>query len=189
MTLSLVMLSLDNWNKLTLQKNYIFIYRSKYFMYHDCIVILPFLDFFSFVKSAVCMNSVQVSGRHRLNYDCDSRGDNTFSESPRNMHMVLGLEALGRLHFLNNSITTFCWNPWVSSGLQRWKPSFLNSPSSKYECSTIIYSLSWLEYTPQKGDMLTESRSIMKGTPHVHKGYPMSNVLCQFSLAFCVSND
>ena len=178
------MLSLDNWNKLTLQKNYIFIYRSKHFMYHDCIVILPFLDFFSFVKSAVCMNCVQVSGRHRLNSDCDSRGDNPFSESPRNMHVVLGLEALGRLHFLNNSITTFCWNPWVSSGLQRWKPCFLNSPSSKYECSTIIYSLSWLKYTPQKGDMLTEASGLWKGHTMYIRNTPCLMFYVSFHLHF-----
>lgn len=75
-------------------------------MYFRSIVILPFLDFFSFIKSAVGMNCVQISHGHRLNYDCDGEGVSSFSESPWNMHIVLLVEELDMLHFLNKSITT-----------------------------------------------------------------------------------
>lgn len=38
--------SLDNWNKLSIWKNCVYNYRSKYFTYYDSNVILSFLDFF-----------------------------------------------------------------------------------------------------------------------------------------------
>lgn len=77
-------------------------------MYFDSIVILPFLDFFSLMQSAICMNRVKVSGGHRLNHDCNSEGVNLFSESPVNMHVELILEARDELHFFSHSITTLC---------------------------------------------------------------------------------
>ena len=36
------------------------------------------------------MNCVKVSGKHRLNYDCDSRGGSPFSGSLENERTVLG---------------------------------------------------------------------------------------------------
>lgn len=47
-------------------ENCAYTYMSKCFTYFDSVVVSPFLDPFSFVKSSVCMNCVQVSSRHRL---------------------------------------------------------------------------------------------------------------------------
>lgn len=79
---------------------------SKCFMYFDSVVVSPFLDPFSFMKFSVCMNCVQVSGRHRLPHDRNNEGVKLFSESPMNMHKVLGVEVWGLLHFLSDGITT-----------------------------------------------------------------------------------
>lgn len=61
-------------------------------MYFDSVVVLSFLDFSS-MKSSVCINCVQVSGRHRLNYDYGSKGVNSLTEIPVNRHTLLVLEA------------------------------------------------------------------------------------------------
>lgn len=64
-TLEFSNVKLDNWNKLTLQKTYIYV--SKYFMYFDSAVI-------SLMKYTVSMNCGQIPGRRRFNDDCAGKG-------------------------------------------------------------------------------------------------------------------
>lgn len=73
----------------------------------DSIVILPFLDFFSFMKSVVGMEQVQVSGRHRLTYDCNSKRANPFRGSPIKTHIVLVFEGLSMLQSLK-TVSPLC---------------------------------------------------------------------------------
>lgn len=122
-------------------ENCAYTYMSKCFMYFDSVVVSPFLDPFSFMKFSVCMNCVQVSGRHRLPHDRNNEGVKLFSESPMNMHKVLGVEVWGLLHFLSDGIITLGWNCWVFSGFLRKKCYILNFSSSKpVELLSIVLS-------------------------------------------------
>lgn len=95
-------------------------------------IYMRILPFWAYRFHEICSwDPVQVFGRHRPNYDCDSQRANPLRESPVKTCVVLVLEVLHMLQSLNDSITSLRWSSWIFSGLLRRIFYFLDLSGSK----------------------------------------------------------